>query len=224
MIIILADTMSRAHKLYSWNISPYSQKCIAYMRYKSIPHTLVNPNMWQMYRTLPAQTTVRVIPVMQTADNVWIQDSHAIIKHLEEKHPKAVEGTDPILPDIQQQPTKRFVTALVETWADEIFPPFSMHTRWSYPETNYKFFRDECGELLLPGFPSFMKDYCCRVISDNLKKIMKAVGVRPDQVHLVNEWIPFVFDKLDAHFKVNKFLLGELSNMLLFECHPFVCG
>jgi glutathione S-transferase len=245
---------SKAVKVYGWNISPYSQKCIAYLRYKSIPHKIVDPTMWQMFRTLPkhtgtvcdgsrvwmvfcvvlsnaynldamcsifathisclllscsrakfffSETGVRVIPVMQTHDNVWIQDSRAIIDYLEPRHPEK-----PVFPDLHQRPVHRFVSSLIECWSDEVWPPIAMHTRWSFHDYNYKFFQKEIGQLLLPHFPAFMKNYCVNVIATNLRKIMIAVGVRPNQFDQINAWTEDCFDKLELHFKSHKYLLG----------------
>ena len=192
--------MKQVYRLFGWNISPYSQKVLSYLQYKNIPHVIEAPNLYQLFQTIQKNTKARVIPVLLTPKQEWVQDSRVIINKLEKEFPE-----HPVFP---RTPVHRFTSCLIECWSDEVWPAMAMHTRWSFPKENLKFFENEVGRILLPWFPRFVQTKSAGLIATNLRKIMGAVGVRSSQLHLLDAWTTDMLNNLEIHFQSNQFLLG----------------
>src|SRR5688500_18029789 len=74
------------HRLIGAEVSYYTGKVRAYLRHKQIPFEEVAATR-EVYRdVIVPRTGVRFIPVLITADDVAVQDSTAIIDHLEARH------------------------------------------------------------------------------------------------------------------------------------------
>ena len=65
--------------LYGWHLSYFSGKARAYLRYKGIPFVDKDINAYTLFRTIPANTKAKVMPVLQTPKDEWIQDTREII-------------------------------------------------------------------------------------------------------------------------------------------------
>lgn len=113
------------YRLFGVEMSPYSVKVRAFMRYKQIPHTWVVRSMDQMaefgkYAKLP------LVPCLACPDGTGLQDSTPIMEKLEAQfaqHP--VHINDPALD---------FLAALIEEYADEWCNKPMFHFRWYYDE------------------------------------------------------------------------------------------
>ncbi|HZS40204.1 MAG TPA: glutathione S-transferase N-terminal domain-containing protein, partial [Polyangia bacterium] len=109
--------------LYSYNISPYSAKVRAILRYKNLPfdERVVHPLRRRELERLSGQDAV---PVIQDGADV-IADSTRIAAFLDEKYPER-----PILP---RAPAERARALLVEDWADEALVKAVQPVRWLIP-------------------------------------------------------------------------------------------
>lgn len=117
--------MNAPFRLYGAELSPYSVKVRAYLRFKGLdfewlPRSQARQEEFQRYAKLP------LIPVLVGADDEAMQDSTPIIEALEAEHPE---------PSIApEEPGLAFVAALLEDYADEWLNKAMFHYRWSYPE------------------------------------------------------------------------------------------
>src|SRR5690349_17598234 len=99
------------HKLIGAEVSLYTGKVRAYLRYKGIPFEEVAASA-EIYRdVIIPRTGVRYIPVLISDDDVAVQDSTAIIDFMEARYPEA-----PVYPS---GPVQRLVALVLETYADE---------------------------------------------------------------------------------------------------------
>ena len=105
--------------------SPYSMKVRAALRAKRVPY---------QWRTLTANeradvfshVKAPVIPVIQTPDGDWTNDSTPFLLDLEERDiGRAILPTDPAL---------RFANILIEDMADEWIMKSMFHYRWAYED------------------------------------------------------------------------------------------
>jgi len=117
--------MTAPFRLYGAELSPYSVKVRAYLKYKGVdfewlPRTNARQEEFQRYAKLP------LIPVLVDADENALQDSTPIIEKLE-----AELAGPSILPD---EDSLAFLSALIEDYADEWLNKAMFHYRWSYPE------------------------------------------------------------------------------------------
>ncbi len=112
--------------VYGSTASYYTGKLEAYLRAKGITYELIpfsEPNL----RRCAKHTGVMQIPQVERADGSWLIDTTLIIEYYELERPQpAVSPADPAL---------RFVSRLIEDYADEWLWRPAMHYRWSYPET-----------------------------------------------------------------------------------------
>jgi glutathione S-transferase len=117
--------MTAPFRLYGAELSPYSIKVRAYLRFKKLafdwlPRTNARQEEFLRYAKLP------LIPVLVDAEENALQDSTPIIEQVEARFPEPS-----ITPD---DPTLAFVSVLLEDYADEWLNKAMFHYRWSYPE------------------------------------------------------------------------------------------
>jgi len=117
--------MTAPFRLYGAELSPYSVKVRAYLRFKNLPfdwlqRSEARQEEFSRYAKQP------LVPVLVDADDVAVQDSTPIIEKLEQDFPE---------PSIApEEPSLAFIAALLEDYADEWLNKAMFHYRWSYPE------------------------------------------------------------------------------------------
>lgn len=189
------------HWLIGAPVSYYTAKVRAYLRYKQIPHFEVQATR-EVYRdVIVPRTGVRFIPVLITADDVAVQDSAAIIDHLEARH----AGPN-IVP---QDGVARVIAALLETYADEWLVLPAMHYRWNVPE-NRAYAMEEFGRLSLPTATLEEQRAVGEKLAGPFAGALPALGVSASTVAAIEQSYEALLDELNAHFATNNFLLGEL--------------
>lgn len=109
------------YQIYKSDISYFSGKLEAYLRYKAIPHSTVDANMKNM-RAVAENTGYKKMPAVQTADDKWLFDTTPMLQWFEQRYPQA-----PILP---QDPALRFIALLLEDYGDEWLWRPAMWWRW----------------------------------------------------------------------------------------------
>ena len=190
--------------LYGWPLSYYTGKLRSYLRYKRIPFDEREVDLLTLAWRIKRKTGEVVMPVLVTPEGEWLQDTSAIIDRLELQHPQPA-----ITP---ASPVQRFASSLLEAWGDEWWVPIAMHTRWSYAE-NYALFEREAGRSLLPHAPAWLQRRVVARIAGSLRGYLGAVGVRAEQLPLLDVWTQQMLDLLDAHFAQQAFLLGERPSL-----------
>lgn len=115
-------TEENRYLLYKADISYFSGKIEAYLRYKQIPHDAIEVTMKIMNEVVYPQTGVRKIPIMKTPSGDWLFDSTPMIRWLENQHSYA-----PVVPP---DPALAFVASLLEDYGDEWLWRPAMWWRW----------------------------------------------------------------------------------------------
>lgn len=192
--------MSKPYLHYAWDLSFYSGKTRAYLRYKGIPHSEKTVRLWH-FASIKRKTGAEVIPVVVTPEGEWLQDTSHIIDVLEQRHPEA-----PVVP---ATPCQKMAAYLIEAWGDEFWLPPAMHYRWNFSENYTTLFRREGGDNLLPLAPRFLKNKMVDRVAGTLRGFLKGIGVVPQQLAAIERWTPPMLDALDAHFAVHPYLLGS---------------
>lgn len=133
--------MAELHRIFGFELSPYSVKVRSYFRYKGIPHRWVvrdstNEDEFRKHAKLP------LIPLVVSPDGRGMQDSTPIIEHFEALHPEpAIRPSDPAL---------AFLSALVEEYADEWGNKPMFHYRWFY-EDDQRSAAERIARSFMPG-------------------------------------------------------------------------
>ena len=124
MIIMQSKLSSGSHqpyKVYKSDISYFSGKLEAYLRYKQIDHQPIDVNRELMDR-IADSTGVKKMPAVETADGLWLFDTTPTIQWFESQYPEA-----PVIP---HDPALRFISLLLEDYADEWLWRPAMWWRW----------------------------------------------------------------------------------------------
>jgi glutathione S-transferase len=110
-------------RIFGSELSPYSVKVRAYLRYKVIPHTWIvrNPQSAPEFQRL---AKLPLIPLVVTPEGDALQDSTPILEALEPRFPE---------PSIHPpEPVAAFASALLEEYGDEWGNKWMFHYRWTY--------------------------------------------------------------------------------------------
>lgn len=113
--------MSVRYTVYKSDISYFSGKLEAYLRYKEIPHKLIEVDQTAM-RRIGAKTGVLKIPAIEMDTGQWLFDTTPMMRWLEIQHPDA-----PVLPE---DPALAFIALLLEDYGDEWLWRPAMWWRW----------------------------------------------------------------------------------------------
>ena len=110
------------YRIFGAEMSPYSVKVRSYFRYKAIPHQWILRNAqsqaeYTKYAKLP------IVPLVVTPQGVGIQDSTPILDQMEKLFPQ---------PSIHPEDgVARFISVLIEEFADEWGNKWMFHYRWT---------------------------------------------------------------------------------------------
>ncbi len=114
------------YTLYGSQMSYFSGKARAYLDWKGVDYTEYPPTPDVMRNVIVAKVGWPVIPVVKTPDDRIVQDTADIIADIEASQP-----TPAVLPEGAVQ---RFVSYLIQLFADEWLIIPAMHYRWNHNE------------------------------------------------------------------------------------------
>tara|TARA_R110000824_G_scaffold118960_2_gene271433 strand:+ start:49724 stop:50854 length:1131 start_codon:yes stop_codon:yes gene_type:complete len=120
-----SDTEVAGLDFYGLDLSYFTGKVEAFLRFKEIPHKRIELSI-KLMRKLAAQTGLAQMPAIQLPDGRWMSDSTPMIEWLD-----AHWGGQPVIP---ADPVQKFLSQLVEDYADEWLWRPALHYRWSYAQ------------------------------------------------------------------------------------------
>jgi len=133
--------------VYGTDCSYYTGKLEAILRAKGIAYRLQPFNETNMRRAAQ-MTGVTQVPQVECPDGSWLIDTTLILSHLEATRP------EPALSP--HAPALKFISLLLEDFADEWLWRPAMHYRWSYPE-NARLMSAWLAEHVDRRVPQFLK-------------------------------------------------------------------
>jgi glutathione S-transferase len=113
------------YRAYVVDISYFSGKLEAYLRYKEIPFDRVEVSFREVQGRLLREAGIARIPLVQTPDGTWLRDTTPMIDWFEARYPKP-----PVVPE---DPVQGVVCRILEDYADEWLWRPALHYRWSFP-------------------------------------------------------------------------------------------
>ena len=207
--------MDRVYRIFGSELSPYSIKVRSYFRYKQIPHQWLirdstHRTEFQQYARLP------LIPLVVTPEGKGLQDSTPIIEHFEEHHPEpSIHPPDSAL---------RFLSALIEEYADEWGNKPMFHYRWLYEPD-----QDSAAERIARSFAPDLADAELAAAMQTVKQRM--IGRLPfvGSSAATKDQIEASFKRqlaiLDQHLSSRRYLFGARPTLgdfglfsQLYEC------
>ena len=192
--------MSNKYILYGAPLSLYSGKTRAYLNFKQIPYTEVFSSLKVYKKIIVPNTGVRFIPVVETPQGEFIQDTSVIIDKLED----AFSGRT-VVP---KGPNQRLVSALMEIWGDEWLLIPAMHYRWNHD--NFPFIYEEFGKIVMPHMPAFIRRVAGRKIAAKFRGFVPMLGITSNSIPAIEDWYENqVLVQLNEHFSKHDYLLGS---------------
>lgn len=183
-----------------WIVSPYSQKTLAYLKFKRIPYKNRAPNFIELMFSIPKRVGRSVMPTLQTPEGKWWQDSSEIIDNLEYRYPEL---------SISPQGEKQKIAAyLLELHGDEWLVSSSLHYRWSRPDSDH-FIVNEFARLGVPFLPRILGRLVGKRIRDMMKQYLPRFGIDEKTIQGLESYTENLLALLETHFSQHSYLLGN---------------
>ena len=187
---------------YGAEVSLFSGKTRAYLHYKGIPFEERKASAKVFKSLLYPKTGVRVIPVLQTPENEFVQDTTEIIDFLEKRFTQSS-----VYPS---NPSVKLAALLLELFADEWLLLPAMHYRWFYKKRHLWFILKEFGANGVPHWPRFLQPLFGVLPALYFGKMFGPVlGVSKHNYQAIEQWYESFLSQLDTHFEQHDFLLGK---------------
>lgn len=187
------------HQLIGTQVSLYTGKVRAYLRYKKIPHVELLSRA-EVYRDIIIpRTGVRFIPVLISDDDQAIQDTSDIIDYLEQRYPEPA-----IYPYTAVQ---GLVALLLEVYGDEWLVNPAMHYRWNVEE-NRQFAIREFGRTSAPDLPPKQQQALGEKLSRPFAGALPRLGITEHSAPAIEQSYLALLADLDCHFQAHPYLLG----------------
>ncbi|MCL6270377.1 glutathione S-transferase family protein [Sansalvadorimonas sp. 2012CJ34-2] len=227
--------MTKPYTVYGWTVSPYTQKVLAYLRYKGIEHKVIAPSILSFAGKISRKVGRPVMPVVRTPEGEWWQDSSEIIDKFENLFPER-----PVFPESSRQ---KISANLFELHGDEWLCMCALHYRWRIPE-NYNFALSEFSRNSWPWWPGLIGKAIGERLGKQMRSYLPKLGVEGDVIHGLERYTVNFLELLDQHLGHHNFLLGgkpcvgdfalfgplwahlyrDPGSTFLFDQHPHVRG
>lgn len=184
--------------LYGAEISYFTGKVRAYLRWKHIDYREVPADAAVFKEIILPRVGFPVIPVLITPDDVCLQDSTDIIDALEARH-----GGPPVYPD---SPRQRLAALLLETYGDEWLVIPAMHYRWHH---NRDWAMQAFGALSAPGASPQQQLEIGRRRAEPFAGAAVLLGAEPHMHAAIEASYEALLRDLSAHFERHPFLFGS---------------
>jgi len=178
--------------------SPYSVKVRSYLRYKTLPHQwLSRGESGELYRR---HAKLPLIPLLITPEGTGAQDSTPIIESLEQRHPEPSVHPD--------HPVCRFVSYLLEEFADEWGNKWMFHYRWAREADQIACSR-RLAALMAPDANAAALDRTATSIRERMVDRVWFVGSSAQTAQQIEESFKDTLALLEPHLGMRSYLFGE---------------
>lgn len=190
--------MDVPYKLYGAEISYFTGKVRAYLRWKNIAFDEIRSDANVFKEIILPRVGFPVIPVLIGPDDVCFQDSTDIIDALEARH-----GGPSVYP---VTPCQRLAALLLETFGDEWLVIPAMHYRWHH---NKEWAIREFGALNSPdASPEIQLEIGMRR-AEPFANAAVLLGAEPHMHAAVETSYENLLAELSSHFQQYPFLFGD---------------
>jgi glutathione S-transferase len=189
--------MTDRYQLLGAEISYFTGKVRAYLRFKDIPYDEIKADRDVYLNVILPRTGVAMMPVLISPDDIAVQDTSDIIDFLEERFPEPS-----IYPSTPRQGT---VARLFELYGDEWMKIPAMHYRWNY---NAEAMYLEFGRVSQPELSEAEQIAVGKETCKPFQGSLPILGVTPATERAVEASYEQLLRDLDAHFAVHPYLLG----------------
>lgn len=190
--------MKSHYRLFGAEMSPYSVKVRAYLRYKKLSHQWLVRNKHNQAE-YEQYAKIAIVPLLIDEQNNSQQDSSPIIEALEAKHPQ---------PSIYPANTELdFISHMLEEFADEWGNKWMFHYRWARPVD-----QDTCSKRLALMMDPDAEEPAQAELAASIAKRMIGrvwfVGSSEQTAAQIETSFLQALDQLDQHLASRPYLLG----------------
>jgi len=193
--------MSHEYTIYGADLSYYTGKIRAYMRYKNLDWEEKAATLDIYQSLILPRVGAAIIPILQTRDDHIVQDTTDMIDYLESRHP---EGS--IYPTT---PLQKLVALMLEFYGDEWLVIHAMHYRWNYIDQQKDFVLGGFGRLGNPDGSLEEQVALGEQMSAPFRGVVKKLGVTEKTIPAIEASYHELLDILNLHFSKYPFLLGS---------------
>ncbi len=186
------------YKLYGAEVSYFTGKVRAYLRWKGIPFEEIAADAAVFKEIIFPRVGFPVIPVLVAPDDSTLQDSAAIIDALEARH-----GGPSVYP---ATPCQRLAALLLETYGDEWLVIPAMHYRWHH---NREWAMREFGALSAPHASPEQQLEIGAKRAEPFANAAVLLGAESHMHAAIEASYENLLHELSAHFERHDFLLGD---------------
>lgn len=179
--------------------SLYTGKVRAYLRWKGLAFEEVVADADTYKKVVVPRTSVAYIPVLVCPDQTTVlQDTHAIISHLECQHPghSAAPLTAP----------QRLMSMLLELYGDEWLVIPAMHYRWSYPE-HRELLQYQFGKTTAPNQTYSQQPVLGEKLATRFAGFLPSLGISDASAPVIEARFHWQLAVLQQHFQQCPWLL-----------------
>lgn len=192
--------MTTDYTLYGAELSLYSGKARAYLRFKDLnwKETISQ----EIYRDIIIpRVGAPIMPVLHTADDTIVQDTTDIIDFLEARHPEVS-----VYPSTAKQ---KLVALMIEHYAEEWLVMPAMHYRWNFIDEQYDFIMSEFGGIAGADLSMEEKIAIGEKSSAPFRGSLPFLGVSEATTDAIEANYLTLLEHLNAHFSQHDYLLGS---------------
>ena len=190
-------------ELLIYDISYFSGKMQAYLRYKEVPHSVREVLWTELASELVEEAGVMEVPLLRRPDGALMRDTTSMILWLEQRF-----RAPPVLPE---DPALAFLMRLLEDYADEGLWRPALYYRWAF-DTDAKLYARRFLQdfLKLPGIGGHLKGaQRALVIARQRRVYLTEEGVTDANRSAVEQHYLDELHDLENLLSDRAFLLGE---------------
>lgn len=193
------------YTLYGSQASLFTGKARGYLRWKGVDFAEHAVNEQIMKEIILAKVGWPVIPVMQTPSGELVQDTVDIIQTIEAAHP-----APSVHPD---GPVQRFVSQLLQTYADQWLVVPAMHYRWNY---NEQWIYSEFGRSMAPDATPKAQYELGKKRGQMFRGFVPMLGINDETIPGIEASYEALLAEFSAHLDVHPYLFGERPSLADF--------
>jgi glutathione S-transferase len=185
-----------------WGVphSLYSGKVRSYLIKKDLPFRELLPPHSHFQQSVVPTVGLFVVPILETTDGQFIQDSTIIIEELEHRFPER--------PMVPTTPLQQVVAHLLGGFGAEGLLTVAMHYRWSYRAQQEHFLRAEFGRAAHHGADREERLASGAALMDYFNGFLPTLGIHAESIPAFEASYEELLDVLDIHFQHYPYLLG----------------
>lgn len=201
--------MSTGHyTLWGTPHSLYTGKVRSYLIKKQVPYVERMASDPRFQSEVVPAVGLKVIPVVETPAGELIQDTTAIIDHIEARHGE-VDLTPP--GSVQQ-----VVSHFIDAFGSNYLMPAAMHYRWSYRERQELFLQAEFARATPAAMPYDQRLATAQKIMGFFNGFLPNLGVYEQSIPAIEAAYEELLGVLEAHFRLHPYLLGGRPSLADF--------